>query len=152
MINLVLVEPEIPQNTGNIARSCAISGTKLHLVRPLGFSLEEKRLKRAGLDYWDKLELEVHEDLESFLEKYSASKLYLITTKATRTIYEESYKEEVFFLLGSESKGLASWLHESYKDQRLTIPMKKKEGLRSLNLSTAGALVIYEAWRQRGFA
>ena len=91
MIHLVLVEPEIPQNTGNIARSCALSGAKLHLIRPLGFSLEEKQLKRAGLDYWDKLEIEVHDSLEAFLQIYGDHPLYLITTKAKKTVYECHY-------------------------------------------------------------
>lgn len=151
MIHLVLVEPEIPQNTGNIARSCLISGARLHLIRPLGFSLEEKQLKRAGLDYWKKVDLEVHDSLEAFLEKYGSEELYLITTKASPTIYENNYGEEVFFLLGRETAGLPESLHRRYSDKRLTIPMKKEDGLRSLNLSNAAVLVIYEAWRQRNF-
>lgn len=152
MINLVLVEPEIPQNTGNIARSCALSGTRLHLIRPLGFSLEEKQLKRAGLDYWDKLDLVVHDSLELFLEEYGQRELYLITTKADKTIYEEKYDGDVFFILGRETAGLPQELHETYPDRRLRIPMKNEAGLRSLNLSNAAAIVIYEAWRQRDFA
>lgn len=152
MINLVLVEPEIPQNTGNIARSCALSGTRLHLIRPLGFSLEEKQLKRAGLDYWDKLDLVVHDSLELFLEEYGHRELYLITTKADKTIYEEKYDGNVFFILGRETAGLPQELHETYPDRRLRIPMKNEAGLRSLNLSNAAAIVIYEAWRQRDFA
>ena len=151
MIHLVLVEPEIPQNTGNIARSCALSGAKLHLVRPLGFSLEQKQLKRAGLDYWDKLDLEVHDSLDAFLELYGDRALYLITTKANKTVYDCHYEEEVFLLFGKETAGLPQELHERYKEHRLRIPMLKKEGLRSLNLSNAAVLVLYEAWRQRNF-
>ncbi|NLY72763.1 MAG: tRNA (cytidine(34)-2'-O)-methyltransferase [Tissierellia bacterium] len=152
MINLVLVEPEIPQNTGNIARSCALSGARLHLVRPLGFSLEEKKLKRAGLDYWDKLDLVVHDSLELFLEEYGERDIYLITTKAEKTIYEEDFSGDVFFLLGKETAGLPQELHEAYPDRRLRIPMREGAGLRSLNLSNAAAIVIYEAWRQKDFA
>lgn len=151
MIHLVLVQPEIPQNTGNIARTCALSGTKLHLVRPLGFSLEEKQLKRAGLDYWDKLDLEIHDSLEEFLEIYGERDLYLITTKAEKTVYDFHYEDEVFLLFGNETRGLPPELHKRYKEQRLRIPMLEKQGLRSLNLSNAAALVVYEAWRQRNF-
>ncbi|NLY36132.1 MAG: tRNA (cytidine(34)-2'-O)-methyltransferase [Tissierellia bacterium] len=151
MIHLVLVEPEIPQNTGNIARSCALSGAKLHLIRPLGFSLEEKQLKRAGLDYWDKLEIEVHDSLEAFLQIYGDHPLYLITTKAKKTVYECHYEEEVFLLFGKETAGLPPQLHERYKEHRLRIPMLEKQGLRSLNLSNAAAVVLYEVWRQRNF-
>ena len=151
MIHLVLVEPEIPQNTGNIARSCALTGTKLHLVRPLGFSLEEKRLKRAGLDYWDKVDLEVHDSLEAFLEKYGKKRLYLVTTKAKSSLYDKNYEEEVFFLFGRESAGLPEELHEAYSEDRVCIPMKTAPGLRSLNLSNAVAIVLYEALRQKNF-
>lgn len=151
MIHLVLIQPEIPQNTGNIARTCALSGAKLHLVRPLGFSLEEKQLKRAGLDYWDKLNLEIHDSLEDFLEIYGDGNLYLITTKGEKTVYDLHYEDEVFLLFGNETRGLPLELHKRYKEQRLRIPMLEKQGLRSLNLSNAAALVVYEAWRQRKF-
>lgn len=151
MIHIVLVEPEIPQNTGNIARTCVLSGAKLHLVRPLGFSLEEKKLKRAGLDYWDKLRLEVHTSLDAFLDKYGESKLYLITSKAEKTIYDSPLKGEVFFLFGKETAGLPEGLHKRYREHRLRIPMLEKEGLRSLNLSNSVAIVIYEAWRQGSY-
>lgn len=151
MIHIVLVEPEIPQNTGNIARSCALCGAKLHLVRPLGFSLEEKKLKRAGLDYWDKLDLEIHNSLEAFLECYGESPLYLITTKAPQSIYDVTYEKEVFLVFGKETAGLPEALHERYRHRRLRIPMREKEGLRSLNLSNAAAVVLYEVWRQRNF-
>lgn len=151
MIHLVLVEPEIPQNTGNIARTCVLTGARLHLVQPLGFSLEEKQLKRAGLDYWDKLDLELHESLDAFLDKYGGEELYLVTTKADKTIYEVDYSQDVFFLLGKETGGLPQKLHQLYKDKRLRIPMLNKPGLRSLNLSNAAAVLVYEAWRQKEF-
>ncbi len=151
MIHLVLVEPEIPQNTGNIARTCALTGAKLHLVRPLGFSLEEKQLKRAGLDYWDKVDLEVHDSIDAFLALYGEKNLYLITTKASTSLYEHAFQEEVFFLFGKETAGLSQELHEAYPENRLRIPMMQREGLRSLNLSNAAAVVLYEALRQRKF-
>lgn len=151
MIHIVLVEPEIPQNTGNIARTCALTGAKLHLVRPLGFSLEEKKLKRAGLDYWDKLNLEVHDSLDAFLRVYGEEELYLITTKSKESIYHAHYGQEVFFLFGRETAGLPDELHEKYQKQRLRIPMVEAEGLRSLNLANSVAVVLYEALRQRGF-
>jgi len=152
-INIVMVEPEIPQNTGNVARTCAATGSKLHLVKPLGFEINDKYLKRAGLDYWDKLEIEEHENLNEFLKKYEESldKMFLVSTKSKHTYSEVTYNnyDEVFFLFGKETKGLPEELLKKYIDKAIRIPMK--EGLRSLNLSNSVAIVVYEALRQNNF-
>ena len=156
-MNIVMVEPEIPQNTGNVARTCAATGAKLHLVKPLGFQINDKYLKRAGLDYWDKLEIEEHESLEAFLNKYAGgsqkinSNIFLVSTKSQHTYSQIQYNEydEVFFLFGKETKGLPEWLIQNNIEQAIRIPMK--EGLRSLNLSNSVAIVVYEALRQNNF-
>lgn len=152
-INIVMVEPEIPQNTGNVARTCAATGAKLHLVKPLGFKINDKYLKRAGLDYWDKLEIEEHDSLNAFLEKYNSEldKMFLVSTKSKHTYSEIEYNkyDEVFFLFGKETKGLPEDLLKKYIDKAIRIPMK--EGLRSLNLSNSVAIVVYEALRQNNF-
>lgn len=150
-INIVLYQPEIPPNTGNIARSCAITGSRLHLIKPLGFSIDDKTLKRAGLDYWEYLDLEVHESEEDFFAKYGNQKLYFATTKATKYYDEFSFEDECFIVFGRETSGLPSYIHEQYADTRFKIPMLQKEGLRSLNLSNAAAIILYEALRQTGF-
>ena len=154
MINIVLVEPEIPQNTGNIARTCAITGAKLHLVHPLGFKINEKAIKRAGLDYWDKLEIEEHDSLEKFLEKYKPEEnnMFFATTKGKTKYTDIDYAkmEEVFVLYGKETKGLPEWLLEKYLDkQTIRIPMLPT--LRSLNLSNSVAIITYEILRQQDF-
>lgn len=152
-INIVMVEPEIPQNTGNIARTCAATGAKLHLVKPLGFKIDDKYLKRAGLDYWDKLEIAEHDNLKLFLEKYEADldKMFLVSTKSKHTYSEVDYTkyDEVFLLFGKETKGLPEDLLKEYIDKAIRIPMK--EGLRSLNLSNSVAIVVYEVLRQNNF-
>jgi len=152
-INIVLVEPEIPQNTGNIARTCAAIGAKLHLVYPLGFSISEKAVKRAGLDYWDKLEMEEHESLKDFLAKYNIEKntMYLVTTKGKKAYsdIDVSTEKEVFLLFGKETKGLPEDLLLKYIDKTIRIPMR--ENLRSLNLSNSVAIVAYDVYRQSGF-
>ena len=152
-INIVMVEPEIPQNTGNVARTCAATGAKLHLVKPLGFKINDKYLKRAGLDYWDKLEIEEHDSLNAFLEKYNSEldKMFLVSTKSKHTYSEIEYNkyDEVFFLFGKETKGLPEDLLKKYINKAIRIPMKK--GLRSLNLSNSVAIVVYEALRQNNF-
>lgn len=150
-INIVLYQPEIPPNTGNIARSCAITGTKLHLIKPLGFSIDDKTLKRAGLDYWDYLELEVHEDEEAFFTKYGNKKLYFATTKATKYYDEQTFEDDCFIIFGKETSGLPQHIHDAYPEMRFKIPMKSHEHLRSLNLSNAVAIVLYEALRQNDF-
>ena len=152
-INIVMVEPEIPQNTGNIARTCAATGGKLHLVEPLGFEITDKYLKRAGLDYWDKLDIEKHSSLNAFLEKYKPEEnnMYFVTTKG-QTCYSNvdySKMDEVFLLFGKETKGLPEDLLQKYIDKTIRIPMRST--LRSLNLSNSVAIVIYEVLRQKQF-
>ncbi len=152
-LNIVMVEPEIPQNTGNIARTCAAIGAKLHLVKPLGFEITDKYLKRAGLDYWDKLEIEEHENLKAFLEKYppEENNMYFSTTKGQQCYSDVNYKnlDEVFILFGKETKGLPEDLLQKYIKRTIRIPMR--EHLRSLNLSNSVAIVAYEILRQVGF-
>ena len=152
-LNIVMVEPEIPQNTGNIARTCAITGAKLHLVHPLGFKIDEKSVKRAGLDYWDKLDIEEHKSLEDFLNKYKPEEnnMFFITTKGTHCYSDINYSgmEEVFVLFGKETKGLPEDLLQKYMNKDIRIPMR--ETLRSLNLSNSVAIVVYEILRQENF-
>ena len=152
-LNVVLVEPEIPQNTGNIARTCAATGAKLHLVHPLGFNISEKAVKRAGLDYWDKLEIEEHESLEKFLEKYKPEEnnMFFVTTKGKHVYSEPNYKEmdEVFVLFGKETKGLPEDVLLKYLDKTIRIPMRPT--LRSLNLSNSVSIVVYDIFRQKDF-
>ena len=153
-INVVMVEPEIPQNTGNIARTCAITGAKLHLVHPLGFKINERALKRAGLDYWDKLEIEEHDSLEDFLKKYSPEEnnMFFATTKGKTKYTDINYSNmnEVFVLYGKETKGLPEWLLEKYLNTK-TIRIPMLPTLRSLNLSNSVAIITYEILRQHGF-
>lgn len=152
-INIVMVEPEIPQNTGNIARTCAAIGAKLHLVYPLGFSITDKYLKRAGLDYWDKLEIEEHTTLSAFLEKYKPEEhnMFLASTKSKKCYSDVDYSnmEEVFILFGKETKGLPEDLIQRYMAKAIRIPMR--DTLRSLNLSNSVAIIAYEILRQIDF-
>lgn len=152
-INVVLVEPEIPQNTGNIVRTCAATGAKLHLVRPLGFQISDKYLKRAGLDYWDKLEIEEHNSFNEFLEKYNPKdkNMFFVTSKGTHKYSEHDYSrmEEVFILFGKETKGLPEDIMKKYIEKTIRIPMI--EGIRCLNLSNAVSIVTYEILRQDNF-
>ena len=153
ILHIVMVEPEIPQNTGNISRTCAILGAKLHLVHPLGFQINEKAVKRSGLDYWDKLEIEEHDNLQSFLEKYKPEEnnMFFATTKGKHIYSDVDYSNmnEVFLLFGKETKGLPEDLLKKYLDKTIRIPMR--ETLRSLNLSNSVAIIAYEVERQRGF-
>lgn len=153
-LNIVLVEPEIPQNTGNIARTCAAIGAKLHLVHPLGFSISEREVKRAGLDYWDKLEIEEHISFSEFLEKYKpeGNNMFFVTTKGKNVYSDVDYSkmDEVFALFGKETKGLPEEILKKYLDKTIRIPMKKD--LRSLNLSNSVAIVAYDIFRQCNFA
>lgn len=153
-INIVMVEPEIPQNTGNIARTCAITGAKLHLVHPLGFRIDEKSLKRAGLDYWDKLDIEEHDSLDEFLKKYKPEEnnMFFATTKGKTKYTDIDYSkmDEVFVLYGKETKGLPEWLLEKYLNTK-TIRIPMLPTLRSLNLSNSVAIITYEILRQKGF-
>ena len=152
-LNIVLVEPEIPQNTGNIARTCAALGAKLHLVYPLGFSISEKQVKRAGLDYWDKLDIEEHNTFNDFLEKYKPEEnnMFFVTTKGQKVYSEINYYEfdEVFLLFGKETKGLPEDILKKYINKTIRIPMR--ETLRSLNLSNSVAIVAYDVFRQTNF-
>lgn len=152
-LNIVMVEPEIPQNTGNIARTCAAIGAKLHLVYPLGFSITEKAVKRAGLDYWDKVEIEEHESFEKFLDKYKPEEnnMFFATTKGKHVYSEPNYSEfdEVFLLFGKETKGLPEDILQKNINQTIRIPMKPT--LRSLNLSNSVAIVAFEVLRQNNF-
>ena len=151
LFHVVLVEPEIPPNTGNIARTCAITGMKLHLVKPLGFSIDDKAVKRAGLDYWDHLELEVHESLGDFLEKYKDRKMYLATTHGGVRYTDVRYERGSFLLFGKETAGLPKELIARHPDAAVRIPMGKNPDLRSLNLSNSAAILLYEAMRQHDF-
>ena len=148
-LNLVLVEPEIPQNTGNIARTCAVTGAALHLVRPMGFEPESSKLKRAGLDYWDKLDITYYDSIYDFLDKHGDEALYLFTTKAEKTHCDVTYPKKTFLLFGKETAGLPLWLIEKYSDTAVRIPMRDE--LRCLNLSNAVAVGAYEYLRQYGF-
>ena len=152
-LHLVLVEPEIPKNTGNIARTCAIIGAKLHLVHPLAFKIDEKSVRRSGLDYWDKLAIEEHESFEKFLEKYKPEEnnMFFATTKGKQIYSDVDYSkmDEVFLLFGKETKGLPESVLLKYIDKTIRIPMR--ETLRSLNLSNSVAIVAYEVMRQKNF-
>ncbi len=148
-INIVLVEPEIPQNTGNIARTCAATGAALHLVRPLGFEIDDRKLKRAGLDYWDKLDITYYDGLDEFFQKNPDAKFYCFSTKAKYTYTDITYPEKVFLMFGKETKGLPESLLYSNPENCVRIPMR--DTLRSLNLSNSVAIAVYEVLRQRGF-
>ncbi len=149
-INIVLYQPEIPANTGNIARTCAVTGARLHLIRPLGFDTSEKQLRRSGLDYWDKLDISYYDDFGDFLQKNPNARLYLLTTKGKRRHCDVRFQDNDFIVFGSESRGLPENLIEKMYEQAVRIPMRKT--LRSLNLSNAVAIVVYEALRQADFA
>ncbi len=150
-MEIVLVEPEIPQNTGNIARTCAATGTVLHLVEPLGFSIDEKSVRRAGLDYWEFLELKTYKSLDEFLKVNQGRRLFFATTKAKKTYADIEYEEGDMILFGKETAGLPKELIESDKGQAIRIPMGKDERLRSLNLSNAVNIILYEGLRQLSF-
>lgn len=151
MFNIVLVEPEIPGNTGSIARTCAATGSKLHLVKPMGFSLEDKYLKRAGLDYWDDVNLEIYENIDELVNKYEDAKFYYGTTKATLTYADFKYNQDdnIFFVFGKETAGLPEELLVKNKSSCIRIPMRSN--IRSLNLSNSACIVLYEALRQNDF-
>ncbi|MBQ9428956.1 MAG: tRNA (uridine(34)/cytosine(34)/5-carboxymethylaminomethyluridine(34)-2'-O)-methyltransferase TrmL [Clostridia bacterium] len=149
-LNIVLHEPEIPQNTGNIARTCAATGAALHLIRPLGFTIDDRKLKRAGLDYWDKLDITYYDSLDDFFEKNAGAQVFYFSTKAPRAYTEPHYPSPVFLMFGKESKGLPEDLICAHADNAVRIPML--DHLRSLNLSNSVAVGVYEVLRQRGFA
>ncbi len=150
-IHIVLVEPEIPPNTGNIARSCAATGSVLHLVKPLGFSIDDKSLKRAGLDYWPYVKVEIHSSLAEFLDIYQGRNLYLATTKGSRLYTEVSYQDEDMLLFGKETAGLPKDFIAENRDKTVRIPMSEETRLRSFNLSNSANILLFEALRQLGF-
>ena len=146
MFNIVLFNPQIPQNTGNIGRLCVNAGATLHLVKPLGFDISEKAVKRAGLDYWDKLDLVIWESVEEFLSKNDTSKMHFATTKTKKPYFEAKFNKGDFLIFGSETKGIDENILNKYKNQCITIPMSK-DG-RSLNLAVSCGIILYEAIRQ----
>ena len=148
-LNIVLYEPEIPANTGNIGRTCVATGTKLHLIEPLGFSLSEKALKRAGMDYWSQLEVERYVNYEDFLQRNPGAKIYMATTKAKKIYSEASYEPDCYIMFGKESAGIPEEILVEHKENCVRIPMWGD--IRSLNLSNSVAIVLYEALRQNGF-
>ena len=150
MFNIVLVEPEIPQNTGNIVRTCAATGCKLHLVRPLGFEVSDKYLKRAGLDYWHFVDIAYYDNIEELFAKYPGGRFYFFSTKAENTHSDVKYEEGDFLVFGKETKGLPEPLLNAHYKNCVRIPMIGE--IRSLNLSNSVAIAVYEAWRQNGYA
>ena len=150
-LNIVLVEPEIPQNTGNILRTCAATGSTLHLVRPLGFSLEDKYLKRSGLDYWDIANIQYYDSFDEVREQNPDAKFFYSTTKAKQTHSDVEYEDNSFIVFGKETKGLPESLIMENLDTAIRIPMVDIEKARSLNLSNSVAIVLFEALRQIGY-
>ena len=148
-MNIVLFEPEIPYNTGNIGRSCVLTNTKLHLIKPLGFSIDEKEVRRAGLDYWHLVDLTVWESFEDFVKGNPNGNFYFATTKCKNRYSDVKYEENDFIIFGPESRGLPKEILEKYTDRCITIPMIPMG--RSLNLSNSAAIILYEALRQTGF-
>lgn len=149
MLEIVLIEPEIPQNTGNIARTCVATGSRLHLVEPLGFRIDDKQIKRAGLDYWFDLDLTLWPDLDSWLRAFAGRPIFYATTKAASTYADMKYPNDAVLVFGKETKGLPESLLISHPEQCIRIPMLPER--RSLNLANAVAIVTYEALRQQGF-
>ncbi|MCT4612052.1 MAG: tRNA (uridine(34)/cytosine(34)/5-carboxymethylaminomethyluridine(34)-2'-O)-methyltransferase TrmL [Clostridia bacterium] len=148
-MHIILHEPEIPQNTGNIARTCAATGSSLHLIKPLGFSIEDKYLKRAGLDYWDKLDLHVYENFEEFVEKNKDVKIFMATTKALNKYTDVTYDDDSYIMFGKESGGIPEEILKTHKNESIRIPMLND--IRSLNLSNSVNIILYEALRQQDF-
>ena len=149
MLNIVLVEPEIPQNCGNIARTCAATGSVLHLIKPLGFDISEKAVRRAGLDYWHLVDVRVYENLEDFFSKNDVRQLWCLSTKAPRCYTEARFEDECYLLFGKETKGLPEQFLEAHYNETVRIPMRAEA--RSLNLSNAVAITVFEALRQLDF-
>ena len=149
MLNIVLVEPEIPQNCGNIARTCAATGCRLHLIRPLGFDISEKAVKRAGLDYWNLVEVIDYENLDDFFHRNEVAQMWCLSTKAPRSYTEATYADECYLFFGKETKGLPEDFLEQHRDACVRIPMRTEA--RSLNLSNAVAITVFEALRQLDF-
>ncbi|MBQ0106242.1 MAG: tRNA (cytidine(34)-2'-O)-methyltransferase [Armatimonadetes bacterium] len=150
MVNIVMYCPEMPQNVGNIGRTCVLTGSKLHLIKPYMFEISGREIKRAGLDYWKYLDLEIHADIYEFLEKYGNEKIFLSTTHGSVPYTEVSYPDNCFIMFGKESSGLPDFIHERYKDGAIRVPMIDTT-TRSLNVANTVAVVAYEALRQQGF-
>ena len=150
MINIVLHEPEIPANTGNIGRTCVAANARLHLIEPLGFRLTEKNLKRAGMDYWDDLNVTTYIDFDDFMEKNPGAKIYMATTKAPNLYTDIQYEPDCFIMFGKESAGIPEEILVKHKEDSIRIPMVGD--IRSLNLGNSVAIILYEALRQNGFA
>lgn len=149
MLNIVLHEPEIPANTGNIGRTCVAAGARLHLIEPMGFQINEKQVKRAGLDYWDKLDVTIYESFEDFLLKNPGAKLYMATTKSKQKYTDVSFEDDAYIMFGKESAGIPEEILLDYKETSIRIPMYPD--IRSLNLGNSVAIVLYEALRQQEF-
>ena len=149
VLNIVLVEPEIPQNCGNIARTCAATRSRLHLIRPLGFDISEKAVRRAGLDYWHMVDLTVYDNIEHFFSLHPQPDVWLATTKAPRDYSQARFSPDCWLMFGKETAGLPEWLREKYRSRCIRIPMR--EDARSLNLANSVAILTYEALKQNGF-
>lgn len=149
MLNIVLLEPEIPANTGNIGRTCVAAGARLHLIEPLGFSLSEKALKRAGMDYWKSLDVATYIDYQDFLDRNPGAKIYMATTKAQKVYTEAAYEPDCYIMFGKESAGIPEEILVENKENCVRIPMIGD--IRSLNLGNSAAIILYEALRQNGF-
>lgn len=149
MLNIVLLEPEMPANTGNIGRTCVATGSRLHLIEPMGFSISDKMVKRAGLDYWDKLDVTTYINFEDFLERNPNAKIYMATTKSKQTYTDVSYEEDCYIMFGKESAGIPEEILLQNKENCIRIPMLPH--IRSLNLSNSVSIVVYEALRQLEF-
>ncbi|MBS5398327.1 tRNA (cytidine(34)-2'-O)-methyltransferase [[Ruminococcus] torques] len=149
MLNIVLLEPEIPANTGNIGRTCVAAGARLHLIEPLGFSLSEKALKRAGMDYWKSLDVTTYIDYQDFLDRNPGAKIYMATTKAQKVYTEAAYEPDCYIMFGKESAGIPEEILVENKENCVRIPMIGD--IRSLNLGNSAAIILYEALRQNGF-
>ena len=149
MLNIVLLEPEIPANTGNIGRTCVAAGARLHLIEPLGFSLSEKALERAGMDYWKSLDVTTYIDYQDFLDRNPGAKIYMATTKARKVYTEAAYEPDCYIMFGKESAGIPEEILVENKENCVRIPMIGD--IRSLNLGNSAAIILYEALRQNGF-
>ena len=149
MLNIVLLEPEIPANTGNIGRTCVAAGARLHLIEPMGFQINEKQVRRAGLDYWDKLDYRIYDSYRDFVEKNPGIKIYMATTKARHVYSEVSFEDDCYIMFGKESAGIPEEILLNYEETSIRIPMLPH--IRSLNLSNSVAIVAYEVLRHQGF-
>jgi tRNA (cytidine/uridine-2'-O-)-methyltransferase len=150
-LNIVLFEPEIPQNTGNIARTCAATGSRLHLIKPLGFSVKDKYLKRAGLDYWNLVDITYYENFDEFIGNLKNKEVFISTTKESRFYTDVTYTDGCYIMFGKETAGLPDFIHQRFKESRIKIPMIDNANARSLNLANSVNIVMYEALRQMGF-